>query len=158
MNGVPTALTDQAGPAAGQVCCDLLACCLCLALQHQLPYRLAMRHGTSPLSIDRAGSERVDAGFAGAVEEVAYDKPNRHSQQSQLRRLSGRPRRGPWALNRPPVAPPWRRGRSLEKAAKKWGSPFWASSDERVECEAGHPGPDSPSTHLRSPGAHPRSG
>jgi hypothetical protein len=65
MNGVPTALTDQAEPAAGQVCCDLLACCLCLALQHQLPYRLAVRHGTSPFSIDRAGSERVDAGFAG---------------------------------------------------------------------------------------------
>jgi hypothetical protein len=49
------------------------------------------------------------------------------------------------------VAPPWRRGRSLEKAAKKWGSPFWASSDERVECEAGAPGPTHLELTLNSP-------
>ena len=41
-----------------------------------------------------------------AGEEVAYDKPSRHSQQSQLRRLSGRPRRRPWVLNKTPVATP----------------------------------------------------
>jgi hypothetical protein len=52
------------------------------------------------------------------VEEIAYDEPNKHSQQSQLRRLAGGRRRRPWALNRTPVAPPWRRDRSLEKAAE----------------------------------------
>jgi hypothetical protein len=66
------------------------------------------------------------------VEEIAYDEPNKHSQQSQLRRLSGGQRRGPWDLNRTPVAPPWRRDRGFEKAAKKYGRPFWASSDERA--------------------------
>jgi hypothetical protein len=73
------------------------------------------------------------------VDEIAHDKPNKHSRQSQLRRLSGRERRGPWTLNRTPAAPPWRRDRSLEKAAKNRGRPFWASSDERVDCEAGPP-------------------
>ena len=71
--------------------------------------------------------------------EIAYDKPNRHSQQFQLRRLSGRQRWGPWALNRTPVAPAWRRGRSLEKAAKNEGGPCWASSEERVNYEAAPP-------------------
>jgi hypothetical protein len=53
------------------------------------------------------------------VKGIACDKLNKHSQQSQLRRLSGWQRRGPLVLNRIPVAPPWRRDRSLEKAAKK---------------------------------------
>jgi hypothetical protein len=53
------------------------------------------------------------------VEEISYDESNKHSQQSKLRRL-WRPAAGDrGALNRTLVAPPWRRDRSLEKAAKK---------------------------------------
>jgi hypothetical protein len=52
------------------------------------------------------------------IEEIACDELNKHSQQSQLRHLSGGQRRGPWDLNGTPMAPPWRRDRSLEKAAK----------------------------------------
>jgi hypothetical protein len=37
------------------------------------------------------------------------------------------------------VALPWRHDRSLEKAAEDRGRPFWASSDERVDCEASLP-------------------
>ena len=47
------------------------------------------------------------------VEEIAYDEPNKHSRQSQLklwRAAAG----DHGALNRTPVAPPWRRDRSLE--------------------------------------------
>ena len=43
------------------------------------------------------------------------------------------------------MAPPQRHDRSLEKATKNKGSPFWASSDERVDC-----GPPRPLT-LYSP-------
>jgi hypothetical protein len=39
--------------------------------------------------------------------------------------------------------------RSLEKATTKRGRPFWASSEERVNCEAA-PSVDSPWTHPRS--------
>ena len=38
-----------------------------------------------------------------------------------------------------PVAPLRRHDRSLEKATKNRGRPFWASSDEHVVCEAGSP-------------------
>jgi len=34
------------------------------------------------------------------VEEIAYDEPNKHSQQPQLKRLSGGQRRGLSAPNR----------------------------------------------------------
>jgi hypothetical protein len=41
------------------------------------------------------------------------------------------------------VAPPWHHDRSLEKATKNRGRPFWASSEERVDLKQAHL-----STHL----------
>jgi hypothetical protein len=48
------------------------------------------------------------------------------------------------------VAPPWRHNRSLKKAAKNRGRPFSASSEERVDYEAGPP-VGSPPLTLCSP-------
>ena len=67
------------------------------------------------------------------LEGIAYDKPNKHSRQFLIKTPIWRVAVGDlWDLNRTPVAPPWRRDRSLEKDAKIGRRPFWASSDERV--------------------------
>src|SRR5277367_2773510 len=100
------------------------------------------------VAVRRRWCRRVDGGRRDSVRR----SPNKRSQQSQLRRLVWPAAAGDrGALNRTPVAPPWRHDRSLEKAAKKRGRPFWASSDERVEYEADPPPApprfDSPSTH-----------
>jgi hypothetical protein len=42
-------------------------------------------------------------------------------------------------------------------AAKNRGKPFWASCDERMDCEAGS-SIDLPLTYLHLPCAHPHSG
>ena len=47
--------------------------------------------------------------------------------------------------------------RSLKKATKNRGRPFWASSEERVNCEAA-PSVDLPWTRLHSPWTYPCSG